>query len=62
MEPLSPPETQTSWEEATEITWVSLSGTVAVSMPVLCPTCARHRQPMDLLAEYKIHGRMENDH
>lgn len=40
MEPLGPPGTQASWEEATDMTPSSLSGTVAVSassVPHLCP-------------------------
>lgn len=47
MEALSPPGTQVSWEE--EITQVSLSRTVAMSIPALSPTCAE----VDLLAKCK---------
>lgn len=41
MEALSLPGTQASWEEATEITQVSLSGTVAVSASSVSHPCPR---------------------
>lgn len=62
MEALSPPGTWASWEEDTEITQASLSGTVAMSVSALSPTRAQGRQPMDLLVKCKINGRMEKGH
>lgn len=53
MEAFSPPGTQASWEEATEITQVSRSRTVAVSVPALSLTHTQGRQPVDLLAKCK---------
>lgn len=53
MEAFSPSGTQASWEEATEITQVPLSRTVAVSVPALSLTHTQGRQPVDLLAKCK---------